>query len=152
MRRTAVLLVAAAIVVGACGSSTATSTTGGGGGGSEESSAPGGGTNYWSGTGSAQISAGGQTVTVSPGGCYDGGEQGVDFRFGSWETPTGGDWVVGIAHSDGTQPEAISGSVNGNLFVLGDDRAATYANGQGTFSGTDSVGDLGQITGTFTCS
>jgi hypothetical protein len=157
MRRLAFILLAASLAAAACGGGTATSNPGGddgtqapdastGGGG-------GGGGDYWSGNGSAQVTVGGTTVTISPGGCYDGGSLGVDFRFGKWETPSTADWVIGIAHRDGSKPEAISGGVNGKMFVLGADVTATIgADGKGTFSGTDSIGGNGKITGTFSCS
>ncbi|MGA3057174.1 MAG: hypothetical protein ABSE70_03940 [Candidatus Limnocylindrales bacterium] len=156
MRKLASVLVASILLVAACSSSSGTQQPAGTGGGAP-TTAPsqgggGGGADNWSGNGSAKVTIGGTTVTISPGGCYDGGSLGVDFRFGAWDKQTD-DWIIGIAHHDGSQPEAISGSVGGKPFVLGTDVAATIgADGKGTFSGTDSVGGNGKITATFSCS
>lgn len=154
MRRFAFILLAASLAAAACGGGTATSNPGGGGGTQPpvaSTGGGGGGGGDWSGNGSAQVTVGGTTVTTSPGGCYDGGSLGVDFRFGSWDKQTA-DWIIGLAHHDGSKPGPVSGSVNGKTFVLGTDVAATVgADGKGTFSGTDSVGGNGKITATFSC-
>jgi hypothetical protein len=156
MRRFAFILLAASLAAAACGGGTATSNPGGGGGTQAPAASTGGGGGggaaNWSGNGSAQVTIGGTTVTVSPGGCYDGGSLGVDFRFGNWENPTTANWIMGIAHRDGSKSEAITGGVNGKMFVLGADAVATIgADGKGTFSGTDSAGGNGKISGTFSC-
>jgi len=151
MRRLAFILLAASLAAAACGGGTATSNTGGGGGTQAPAAATGGGGGGdWSGNGSAKVTVGGTTFTVSPGGCYDGGTLGVDFRFGAWDSQTA-DWIIGIAHHDGSNA-TVTGRVNGKTFVLGTDVAATIgADGKGTFSGTDSVGGNGKITATFSC-
>jgi hypothetical protein len=156
MRKLALVLVASIVVAAACSSSSGTQQPAGTGGGAPTTPASQGGNGgnggNWSGTGSAKVTVGGTTVTLSPGGCLDGGTVGVDFRFGGWETPTTGDWVIGIAHHDGSKPEAISGTVGGKPFVLGDDVTATIGgDGKGTFAGTDLASGNAKITATFAC-
>lgn len=156
MRKLALLMLTAVIASAACGSSSATQGPAAGGGnatsaaGGNATSAAGGGGD-WSTTGSAKITVGGKEITISPGGCLDGGSVGVDFRFGDYTSPTA-DWVIGIAHHDGAAPVGISGKVGGKLFVLAKGMTATIADdGTGTFAGTDSAGGNGAITATFTC-
>jgi hypothetical protein len=153
MRRFAFILLAASLAAAACGGGTATSNPGGTVGTQAPAASTGGGGDAgWGTTGSAQVTVGGTTVTMFPGGCLDGGSLGVDFRFGDWENPTTANWTIGIAHRDGSKPAAISGGVNGKMWVLGADVTATIsADGKGTFSGTDSVGGNGKITATFSC-
>ncbi|MFI5258428.1 MAG: hypothetical protein ACHQ01_02285 [Candidatus Limnocylindrales bacterium] len=156
------LVTAVAAVAAGCGSS------------SVATSGPGGsGCDYWCGNGSATVTIGSTTTSISGGGCYDGGSAGVDARFGDWG-PTGiGDYLTLIAYRAGgptptpvattTGPPAgptptghpspnVSGSVNGTPFVLGTDTVVSLgANGAGSFSGTDLNG-IGRVKGTFTCS
>ena len=153
MRRLALVLVASIVLAAACSSSSGTQqpappTTGG----TPTTAASQGGNGGNGGSGSATVTIGGSDVTLSGGVCNDGGAVGVDFRFGGWETPTTADWVIGIAHHDGSTPEAVSGGVGGKPFVLGDDVTATIgSDGKGTFAGTDSAGGNGKITATFSC-
>jgi hypothetical protein len=132
----------------------------------------GSGCDHWCGNGSASVTIGSTTTSISGGGCFDGGSAGVDARFGDWG-PTGtGDYLTLIAYRAGgptptpvattTGPPAgptptghpspnVSGSVNGNPFVLGTDTVVSLgANGSGSFSGTDLNG-IGPVKGTFSC-
>jgi hypothetical protein len=153
MRKLALVLVAPIVLAAACSSSSGTQQPAGTGGGATTTPASQGGNGgNWSGAGSAKVTVGGTTVTISPGGCLDGGSVGVDFRFGEWATPATADWVIGIAHHDGSKPEAISGSVGGKPFGLGDDLTATIgSDGTGTFAGTDLGAGNSKVTATFSC-
>jgi hypothetical protein len=152
MRKLALVLVAPIVLAAACSSSSGTQQPAGTGGGAPTTAASQGGNGGNGGSGSATVTIGGSNVTLSGGLCNDGGAVGVDFRFGGWETPTTADWVIGIAHHDGSKPEAISGAVGSKPFVLGADVTATIGgDGKGTFAGTDSAGGNGKITATFAC-
>jgi hypothetical protein len=127
------------------------------------------GCDHWCGNGSATVTIGSTTTSISGGGCYDGGSAGVDARFGDWG-PTGtGDYLTLIAYRTGgptptpaPTPSAgptatghpspnVSGSVNGSPFVLGTDTVVSLgADGTGSFSGTDLDGS-GLVKGTFNC-
>jgi hypothetical protein len=154
MRRFAALGLVAVLAIAACGGSSATQTPGGGG----NHTNPGGGNptqnggGDWNGTGSAKVTVGGSTITVSPGGCVDGGSEGVDFRFGDF-TAQKNDWIIGLVYHDGHKPSGVSGQVGGKLFVLDTDRSGTISgDGTGTFAGTDTIGGNGAMSATFSCS
>lgn len=163
MRRLVLISLVAVFAIAACGSSSGAnkatggpSTATGGPNGPTATIANSGNADcaYWCGNGSATVTLKGATTTISGGGCYDGGSRGVDARFGDWldATPPADSLIV-IAHSSagGTAAQSAMGSVGGTSFVLGGDTAATIgADGNGTFSGTDSLG-AGQISGTFSC-
>jgi hypothetical protein len=156
MRKLALFMLTAVMASAACGSSGATQgpATGGGNptsaaGGNATAAAGGGGD--WSSTGSAKVTVGGQEITISPGGCLDGGSVGVDIRFGDWSSHTG-DWIVAAVYHDGHEPAAISGKVGGKLFVLDKGMTGSIAgDGTGKFAGTDSIGGNGAISATFSC-
>jgi hypothetical protein len=126
----------------------------------------------WCGSGSATVTLGGATTTISGGGCYDMGAAGVDARFGDWQgvqgvssylqliafraggaTPTTAATRNPQLGPDATAypPSNVNGSVNGNPFVLDSAALITLAaDGRGTFSGND-VNGLGLVKGTFNC-
>jgi hypothetical protein len=126
------------------------------------------GCDHWCGYGSATVTIAGATKTISGGGCYDGGSDGVDTRFGDWSADGTGDYLTLIAYRAGgptplpgatpAGPDAtvyptptVSGSVSGNPFVLGSDAVVILeSDGTGSFSGTD-VNGMGFVQGTFTC-
>jgi len=130
------------------------------------------GCDHWCGNGSAVVTIGGTTTTVSGGGCYDQGSAGYDIRFGDWQGLHGvSSYLAVTAYRAGgptptpaitPNPQAapsatdhasplVSGSVGGNPFVLGGDTVVVFnADGTGSFSGTDLNGaDL--IKGTYSC-
>lgn len=129
------------------------------------------GCDRWCGSGSATVTIGGATQSVSGGGCVDGGLAGVDARFGDWRsvnglssylmliayrpgtpTPTPGPTLGPDAAPTGPASPAVIGSANGQPFALGPAAiVAIAANGTGSFSGTD-VNGYGPVTGTFSCS
>ena len=113
------------------------------------------------GTGSATITVGGQTYTVTGGGCQttnlaDGYEQ-VHARFGDWWDDTVGvvfltveleisDGVVGLVDIQGATPDSAFSLVGS------DAKASLDATGHGTYSGNDQgTYPIGYVTGTFTC-
>jgi hypothetical protein len=151
-----------ALVLGGCGSSS-NSTANGGGGSSCD---------YWCGNGSARVTVGGVTATITGGGCYDTGAAGIDARFGDWgntgvadyltvsgyraggPTPTPAPTTNSLAAptATGHLNVAVDGSIAGQNFVLDTDAVVTFAaDGTGSFSGTDLNG-AGKVTGTFACS
>ena len=156
-----VLLLAFAAVVAACGSGAAP--------GLDQNGIP---CDHWCGQGSATVTVGGQTSTISGGGCYDQGSEGVDVRFGDWQglegdsgylqliafriggpTPTPVVTANPSANPYATEypGDTVDGSVNGTPFVLGTDTVVTLkADGNGTFQGTDLDG-AGVVSGTFSC-
>ncbi len=135
-------------------------------------SAVGGDCQHWCGNGSATVTIGGATTTISGGGCYDAGPAGYDIRFGDWQGLQGVSSWLGLtayraggptptpvptvnplaAPSASDHPSPVGGGgVEGNDFVLAPgSRVVFNADGTGTFSGTDMNG-AGLITGTFTC-
>lgn len=153
-------LVALALLVAACDSGAAATPT------------VGGDCQHWCGNGSATVTIGGATTTISGGGCYDAGPAGYDIRFGDWQglqgisswlgltayraggpTPTPVPTVNPLAApSASDHPSPVGGGgVDGNDFVLAPGSSVVFnADGTGTFSGTDMNG-AGLITGTFTC-
>ncbi len=157
MRKLASVLAASILVIAACSGSGATQQpagTGGGGPTAATSQGGGGDCSYWCGTGSAQVTMGGATVTISPGGCYDGGKNGVDIRFGDFTksgTAAAKDYVVALVYHGGNGTPIVSGGVNGELFVLSTSGATGTIgdDGKGSFSGTNMFG--GTITATFSC-
>jgi hypothetical protein len=145
----------------AAGCASGSSPTGGNGGSA--------GCDHWCGNGSATVTIGAATTTISGGGCYDGGSAGVDARFGDWGPNGTGDYLEATAYRAGgptptpaatlSNPSAseypspnVSGNVGGNPFILGPDTIVTLtADGTGSFSGTDLNG-AGLVKGTFSCS
>ena len=127
---------------------------------------------HWCGNGSAAVTIGGVTTTITGGGCYDQGSAGYDIRFGDWQglqgvssylaltayraggpTPTPAITPNPLAAPSATDHFApdVNGSVSGSPFVLGDDTVITFnADGTGSFSGTDLNG-AGLIKGTYRC-
>ena len=152
-----------ALLVGGCGSSSNSTANVGGDSGSCE---------HWCGNGSARVTVGGVTATITGGGCYDTGAAGIDARFGDWGNTGVADYLTVNGYRAGgptptpaptTNPlaaptatghlnVAVDASVAGQNFVLDTDAAVTFApDGTGSFSGTDLNG-AGKATGTFTCS
>jgi hypothetical protein len=152
-----------ALVIGGCGSSSNSTANGGGDGGTCE---------HWCGNGSARVTVGGVTATITGGGCYDGGATGIDARFGDWgntgvadyltvngyrtggPTPTPAPTTNPLAAPSATgHPDiAVDTSVAGQNHVLDTSAVVTFAaDGTGSFSGTDLNG-AGKVTGTFACS
>ena len=151
-----------AVVVGGCGSSSNAGASGGGSSSCE----------HWCGSGSARVTVGGVTATITGGGCYDTGAAGIEARFGDWG-PTGvADYVeVSGYRAGGPTPTpapttsslaaptatghlnvAVDGSIAGQNFVLDTDAVVNFAaDGSGSFSGIDLNG-AGKVTGTLTCS
>ena len=135
-------------------------------GSSDNTGQNGGDCQNWCGNGSAQVTIGGSTTTISGGGCYDQGSSGVDGRFGDWQGvqdlsnyvtvtayhvggPTAPPAATGPGASSYPADPAIGGSVYGQTF-------AVYAtvmlqdDGTGSFSGADV--DTGEtVSGTFSC-
>jgi hypothetical protein len=130
---------------------------------------------HWCGNGSATVTIGGSTTTISGGDCYDQGSAGEDVRFGDWEddseqlnylaltayrsggpTPPATAAVLpptGPGTPEPTEPPDynVSGSVDGNPFILDVGALVTLgASGKGTFSGID-IDGAGAISGTFSC-
>ena len=163
--RTVVLFtLLASLAVSVAGCDTATPPTAGEGGDS--------GCDHWCGNGSASVTIGGATTTISGGGCVDTGATGYDIRFGDWQGLQGiSSYVALTAFRVGgatptpaptSNPQAspgatdhasalVTGSVGGNPFVLGNDTIVTLnADGTGSFSGTD-VDGAGLIKGTYRC-
>jgi hypothetical protein len=136
--------------------------------------APGGsdganGCDKWCGSGSATVTFGGTTQTISGGGCVDGGSAGIDVRFGDWQGITGGTggYLMLIAYRPGGPTPAAApasgspdmgpdapvdtGSVNGQPFILAPGAVvAITPDDTGSFSGLD-VNGLGPASGTFRC-
>ena len=121
----------------------------------------------WCGSGSATVTFGGATQTISGGGCFDDGSAGIDARFGDWQGVSGGTGgfltlivyrpggPTPVAIPSGPDAEAaaptITGSVMGQPFVLGPGAVvAITPDDTGTFSGVD-VNGLGPASGTFRC-
>jgi len=142
----------------------ATLAAGGGAGGAGASaSASGAACDHWCGNGSATVTVGGTTTTVSGGGCFDEGAAGMDARFGDWMEGQS-DYVALTYFRPGgatpTPPGAVAtddmaphpnGNVAGIPFALGRDTVIQVgADGTGTFAGTD-VNDGRPIAGTFSC-
>ena len=157
-----ILALGLALVGGGCGSSSNSTTNGGGGAGCE----------HWCGNGSARVTIGGVTATITGGGCYDTGAAGIDARFGDWgntgiadylavsgyrvggATPTPAPTRNPLAAPTATgHPDiAVDASVAGQNVVLDTSAVVTFApDGTGSFSGTDLNG-AGKVTGTFSCS
>jgi hypothetical protein len=157
MRRLSSLICLCILAVSACSSSTGSGPPAASGSGAESSQGAaatpraGGCEDYWCGTGSAQVTIGGQTYTFSPGGCIDDGVDSITFRMGDFED-TGaeaGDWFSGIVYRSAAAP-TISGKIGSQAFVLTNATATVGLNGEVTFAGTDTVGGA-KVTGTFNC-
>jgi hypothetical protein len=152
-----------ALVAGGCGSSS-NPTTGG--------VADNGTCEHWCGNGSARVTVGGVTATISGGGCYDAGAAGIDARFGDWGNAGIGDYVtvsgyrvggptptpaptvaaLAVPSATGHLNVAVDANVAGQPVVLDTDATVTFAaDGTGSFSGTDLNGS-GKVSGTFNCS
>jgi hypothetical protein len=162
-RLLAIVLVAGLALVGtACGSgSGATANPGANSAGCEN----------WCGNGSARVTAGGATTTITGGGCYDQGAGGIDARFGDWGDGGTGDYLAITGYRAGgptptpapttnaAHPSATDhanypgdGSVGGLPFILDTGATITFeADGSGSFSGSD-VNGAGQVSGSFSCS
>jgi len=158
-----VLALGLALLMGGCGSSSNSTANVGGDSGSCE---------HWCGNGSARVTVGGVTATITGGGCYDTGAAGIDARFGDWgntgvadyltvsgyraggPTPTPAPTTNSLAAptATGHLNVAVDGSIAGQNFVLDTAAVVTFAvDGTGSFSGTDLNG-AGKVTGTLTCS
>ena len=150
------------LVIGGCGASSSSTANGGGGSNCEQ----------WCGNGSARVTVGGVTATITGGGCYDTGAAGIDARFGDWGNTGVGDYLAVSGYRAGgptptpaptTNPLAsptatghpdiaVETSVAGQNHVLDTSAVVTFAtDGTGSFSGTDLNG-AGKVTGTLTCS
>jgi hypothetical protein len=152
------LLLGVAVAAGGCGS-------GPSGAGGHQASID---CEKWCGSGSATVTFGGVSQTISGGGCFDDGSAGIDARFGDWQGLSGGTggYLTLIVHRPGSSmpaatlasgPDAepaaptITGSVRGQPFVLGPGAvAAITPDDTGSFSGVD-VNGLGSASGTFRC-
>ncbi len=163
-RNPLILALGLALVIGGCGSSSNSTSDGGGNGG---------GCEHWCGNGSARVSAGGVTTTITGGGCYDSGAAGIDARFGDWQGTAGVSEYLTVAgyRAGGSTPTpaptanplasptatghpnvAVSAAIAGQVVVLDTSAVVTFApDGSGSFSGTDLNGS-GNVTGTFSCS
>ena len=158
-----VLALGLALLMGGCGSSSNSTANVGGDSGSCE---------HWCGNGSARVTVGGVTATITGGGCYDTGAAGIDARFGDWGNTGIADYLmVGGYRAGGPRPTpapttnslaaptgtghpdiAVDTSIAGQTHVLDTGAAVTFAaDGTGSFSGTDLNG-AGEVTGTFSCS
>jgi hypothetical protein len=149
------LTLALAALAGGCGSASGPTAA--------ANSAP---CDHWCGNGSATVTFGGTTETITGGGCYDRGSAGVDARFGDWQDQSGFDYLALTAYRVGgptpppaqpgssaaDQPAPVGGgSVGGNTFILDSTATVTLdAGGHGAFSGMDANGG-GSVKGTFNC-
>jgi hypothetical protein len=167
VRRLVSLLVVSILLTAACSSSGGTRQpappTGGGisatlpeaSGGSVTTPPPkpsnSGDCSFWCGNGSAQVTVGDATVTMSPGGCADASDNDVDARFGDF-TKKKGDWVIALVYYDGGQTPFVSGSVGGKMFTMSTNGATGTVghDGKGSFSGTELLGTA-KISATFSC-
>jgi hypothetical protein len=167
MRKLASVLVASILLVAACSSSGETQQpagTGGGGpttavsqaGNGDVTTPPplpsnAGDCTFWCGTGSAQVTVGSATVTMSPGGCYPASDNDVDARFGDF-TSKKGDWIIALVYYGGSKTPLLSGSVGGEAFMLSTSGATgTIGNdGKGSVSGTEFLGTA-VISAIFSC-
>jgi hypothetical protein len=169
MRKLASVLVASILLAAACSSSGATlppaGTVGGGAPTTAASLASngdvttpppqpsngGGDCSFWCGTGSAQVTIGDSTVTISPGGCYAGSDNDVDARFGDFTNQTS-DWIIALVYYGGSETPILSGSVGGTAFMLStSDATGSIGNdGKGSISGTEFLGTA-TISVTFSC-
>jgi hypothetical protein len=106
---------------------------------------------FWCGTGSAQVTVGSATVTMSPGGCYPASDNDVDARFGDF-TNKSGDWIIALVYYGGGKTPFLSGSVGGKAFMLSSSGAtgAIGTDGKGSISGTEFLGTA-TISATFSC-
>ncbi|MGA3057052.1 MAG: hypothetical protein ABSE70_03275 [Candidatus Limnocylindrales bacterium] len=153
------LLLVAAVAVEGCGPGASEP------GGSDGAN----GCDKWCGSGSATVTFGGATQTISGGGCFDDGSAGIDVRFGDWQGITGGTGgflMLTVYRPGGPTPSAappsgppdtgpavpiVTGNVNGQPFVLGPGAVVSIAPDEtGSFSGVD-VNGLGPASGTFRC-
>jgi hypothetical protein len=168
MRKLASVLVASILLVAACSSSGATLPPAGTGGGGAPTTAASQASNgdvttpppqpsnagdcsFWCGTGSAQVTIGDATVTISPGGCYPASDNDVDARFGDF-TNQKSDWIIALVYYGGSKTPILSGSVGGTAFMLSTSGATgTIDNdGKGSISGTEFLGTA-TISVTFSC-
>lgn len=157
LRRLAALISIAALAasLAACGSSAPPVAT------------PNGDCGHWCGHASASVTFVGQTTTISGGGCYDGGAEGMDVRIGDWQGEGAGDYLMLIGYRPGEPTPAptatptddedegltppVSGSVGGVPFILDNTATVTFTSANaGTFSGDD-VNGYGPVKGSFTC-
>ena len=106
---------------------------------------------FWCGTGSAQVTVGSATVTMSPGGCYPASDNDVDARFGDF-TNKKGDWIIALVYYGGSKTPLLSGSVGGKAFTLstGGATGTIGTDGKGNVSGTEFLGTAA-ISATFSC-
>jgi hypothetical protein len=167
MRRVASVLVASIFLVAACSSSGGTqqpADTGGGGPTTAASQASNGDVTtppplpsnagdctFWCGTGSAQVTVGSATVTMSPGGCYPASDNDVDARFGDF-TNKKGDWIIALVYYGGSKTPLLSGNVAGKAFMLSTSGATGTigTDGKGNVSGTEFLGTA-TTSATFSC-
>jgi hypothetical protein len=121
------------------------------------------------GNGSATVTFGGATEHLSGGACVDGGQDGIDAKFGDWQgvtngasgfleltvLPSGGSTQavapsISVVGSGSVSP-SVDGSVNGQPFILAPGAVvAITPDNTGSFSGTD-VNGGGPASGTFSC-
>lgn len=152
------LVLAAMVVVGIV----AALAVGVGNGSSSPADTGGAGCQHWCGSGTATVSYGGSSAAISGGGCYDAGPAGLQANFGDWQGLQGVSDYLSLViflpgrpsptpDENGQPPTIVTGSINGDPFLLGPDVVIGYtADGTGSFSGTD-VNGGGEATGTFTC-
>jgi hypothetical protein len=154
MRKLVVLGLVGALVLAACGGTNATTvpkTGAAGSPGASQAALSGTNCSDWCGTGSAKITIGATTTTITGGACLVEGDA-VDARFGDWwAVPHAAGELVLLGYLSGGTKPTISGTAGTTLFVLGDDAVATVAaDGSGSFSGSNSVGP-DKVSGTWTC-
>ena len=167
MRKLASVLVASVLLIAACSSSGATQQPAGTGGGDPTTAASqaskgavttpppfpsnAGDCTFWCGTGSAQVTVGSATVTMSPGGCYPASDNDVDARFGDF-TKKSGDWIIALVYYGGGKTPFLSGSVGGKPFMLSTSgtTGTIGTDGKGSVSGTEFLGTA-TISATFSC-
>ncbi|MGA3057173.1 MAG: hypothetical protein ABSE70_03935 [Candidatus Limnocylindrales bacterium] len=167
MRKLASVLITSILLMAACSSSSGTQQPAGTGGGAPTTAASqasdgdvttppplpsnAGDCTFWCGTGSAQVTVGGATVTMSPGGCYPASDNDVDARFGDF-TNQKSDWIIALVYYGGSKTPILSGSVGGKAFMLSTSGATgTIGNdGKGSVSGSEFLGTAA-ISVTFSC-
>jgi hypothetical protein len=106
---------------------------------------------FWCGNGSAEVTIGETTVTLSPGGCADAGDNDVDARFGDF-TKKKGDWATVLVYYGGGKTPLLSGSIGGKAITMSTSGATgTIGNdGRGSLSGTEFLSSA-KISATFSC-
>jgi hypothetical protein len=106
---------------------------------------------FWCGNGSAQVTVGDATVTMSPGGCADASDNDVEARFGDF-TKKKGDWIIVLVYYGGTKTPLLSGNIGGKAITMSTSGAngTIGDDGKGSLSGTEFLGTA-KISATFSC-